>query len=155
MTRELRRSTTAMREPDTRSAPVTRIKISASRLEEELPRIFNNKVILSFEGAYTRSQAKNWISSFNEDPPSKLTYGDSLINSLFAAEVIESPAGGGLDEFIRKSFAKAGGHFATFNSYRTMFDPQNPVEFKYFWYQLLSAKAHHRRSLSWMTFLPL
>lgn len=68
---------------------IARVKISAEHLCEELPRIFDNRVVAAFEGDYTPSQTHIWINEFNNSSDIQLLYTDTLVNSLFVVEVIE------------------------------------------------------------------
>lgn len=108
-----------------------RIKIPTERLLEELPKVFSKKLVVAFEDAYSKDQAQCWIETFNESSKTKLLFIDSLLNSLFIAEVVEDECGTGHDELLNKTYGKAGGRFATFNSYQTAFNPQWPIDFHY------------------------
>lgn len=64
-----------LRSKDREIAPrITRIVIPRQCLQDELPRLFHSRVVLSFEGAYTDMEAKKWILDFNETSPMKLVF---------------------------------------------------------------------------------
>lgn len=93
------------------------IKIPIERLLEGLPKLFSNKVVIAFEGSHSRSQAHGWIDTFNKKSKTQLLLIDSLLNSLFVAEVFDAPKDGGQEALLKKTYAHVGGRFATFNSY--------------------------------------
>lgn len=105
------------------------IKISEQRLQEELPKAFDNKIVISFEGNYTPIQARSWIDTFNISSLVKLIYIDCLVSALFVAEVIAGKDGDDRDLLLNKTRGSVGGHFSTFNRYHTTFDPIKPGMF--------------------------
>lgn len=104
------------------------IRIPISRLQEVMPRLFHNSIIVSFVGAVTEGQAKSWIEAFNESSRYQLRIGEALINSLFTATI---EGGGSKKSLVKKPYRKAGNRFATVNDYHSAFDPQCPIDFNY------------------------
>lgn len=69
------------------SPKITRVKITTRRLQEELPKIFDCRVIDAFVGDYSPTQAISWITAFNIQSHIQLRYEDRLENSLFVIGV--------------------------------------------------------------------
>lgn len=99
------------------------ITIPMQKLVEVIPQLFHNKVVIAFVGACTKPQAQSWISTFNAKSPTKLTYKDALVNSLFVAIVHENQGGLSREQLINKRASKVDGWFATINPYQSAFDP--------------------------------
>lgn len=65
------------------------VKIPLAKLQALIPKLFHNKVILSFVGGVTRNQIDTWIEAFNEGSHTKLHFVETLINSLHVVTVEE------------------------------------------------------------------
>lgn len=87
--------------------------------------------MLAFAGTCASTQARSWIKAFNEGSSTKLTFDESLVNSLFSITIEERPGGKTRAELAETHSHKANGRFATINLYESVFDPQNPLVFKY------------------------
>lgn len=90
------------------------------------------KLLLAFAGFYTFAQARtSWITAFNVKSTTKLLYCKSLLNSLFFVSVEEHLGGLTKAQLIKEASHLARDKFATINPYQSMFDPQNPLLFKF------------------------
>lgn len=107
------------------------IKILEARLKEALPQLFHKKVVLAFAGACASTQARSWVTAFNVNLITQLSFKESLINSLFVVKVEVKLGGETREELATKHSHKADGRFATINLYQSTFHLHNPLLFKY------------------------
>lgn len=59
------------------------IQIPKEWLQDAIPRIFQNKIVIAFDGSCTKLQAQKWIETYNSKELTQLVYVDSLVNDLF------------------------------------------------------------------------
>lgn len=93
------------------------IKISSERLNEVLPQLFCNKVILAFARSYASTQEKSWIKAFNHLSPTQPTFVESLLNFLFVVSMDFGIRGKMREELAVEDYHKADGRFITINLY--------------------------------------
>lgn len=91
------------------------VKIYTLKLQQEIPKAFHNKLVLTFKGNYSKIQACSWINIYNITSDTKLCYIVVLENTLHIAKIFEEVGSGGREALLGKGHIAADGHFVTFN----------------------------------------
>lgn len=94
-------------------------------------KLFDNKVVLTFESEFDTRRTLGWLAAFNQESSISLTLSDVLKNSVFVAQFNTALGLKSRDTLLLRSPLKALDCFASVNPYGPHFDPCLTPDFKH------------------------